>query len=49
MGRIVFYKALDTSKTKIIKPYSDEIDMMIKRDLMQDNGVYETVIKILQK
>ena len=31
------------SKTKIIKPYKDEMSMMMRRDLISETGAYETV------
>ena len=43
MGRIVFWKALEISETKIIKPSANVMAMIMQREQMPVNGVYETV------
>ena len=43
MGRILYWNALEMSKTKIIKTSADAMEMMIKRYLMTETGEYETV------
>ena len=43
LGKILFWKALDTSKTKIIIYSAEAMEMMIQRYLMTETGVYGTV------
>ena len=34
LGRILFWKALEMSKTRIINPYTNALDMMMQRGEM---------------
>ena len=43
MGIIVVWKELELYKTKIIKPFADAMEMIIKIYLMPATGVYDTV------
>ena len=40
---MVFWKALEMSKTKIVRPSADAISMMIQRDQIPATGAYVTV------
>ena len=40
---MVFLKALEMSRTKIMRPSADEIDMMMQRGCMPATGTYDIV------
>ena len=42
MGRILFWKMFEMSKTKIIKISEEAMKMMMQRDLMPETGAHET-------
>ena len=43
LGKIVFWKALDMTKTKIVKPSEYAVDTMIWREQMMAAGAYDTM------
>ena len=43
LDRIAFWKALEMSNKKIIRPYADVMVMMIRREKIPENGTYDTV------
>ena len=43
LGRILFLKALDKSKTKLIQPYAFSLAMMMQGYLMPATGTYDKV------
>ena len=42
-GKMVLWKALDISKTKIMRPYADAIAMLMWRERMPGTGGYDKV------
>ena len=43
LGKMVFWEALEISKTKIISPSEDSIEIMMQRERIPATGAYDTV------
>ena len=43
LGKMVFLKALEMSKTNRMRNSVDQIDMIMQRELMPVTGAYDTV------